>query len=122
MYIITSKTRARILSQPKERAKLMTDRRRKSEEKHGVTAVEPINGMTELDIHESMDDEGSGIKESMEATREINEAKRKLKEKAQEPQKKKIIKERVEKMEKRDRKKGVLQKAERARAAKRRKK
>ena len=55
-YIITSKTRARIMSQPKERAKLMTDRRHKSVENHGVHKVNPVNGMSELEVHESMDD------------------------------------------------------------------
>jgi len=122
MYIKTSKTRARIMSQPKERAKLMIDRRYKTQEKHEVTAVDPINGMTELEIHESMDEEGEGIKESMRMTREVNEMKRKAKAKAQDGQRRKIAKERIEKMEKRDRKSGLLQKAEKTRDKKRRKK
>jgi len=100
-YIITSKTRAKIMRQPRERAKLMTDRRFKTEEKHKVTAVNPINGMTELEIHESLDAEGEGIKESMRMTREANEMKRKAKEKAQADPKRKTIKERTEKLKKR---------------------
>ena len=107
VYIITSKTRSKILRQPKERAKLMADRRHKTAEKHGVESVEPINGMSELEVHESMDEEGSGIKESMEMTREVNEQKRKAKRKAEESKRKQIIKERVEKFEKRDRDRGI---------------
>jgi len=121
-YIITSKTRARILSQPKERNKLMVDRRLKTIDKHEVTEVAPLNGLTELEIHESMDDEGEGIKESMRMTREVNEMKRKAKAKAQDGKRRKLAKERIEKMEKRDREKGVLQDAAKVRAKKRRKK
>lgn len=114
-YIITSKTRAKIMRQPKERAKLMSDRRMKSHEKHAVETVTPVNSMSELEIHEDMDKQGSGVKEAMEATREANEQKRKMKEEAMRPQKQKIIRERVEKLKERDRKNGVLQKAERKR-------
>lgn len=122
MYIKTSKTRARIMRQPRERAKLMTDRRMKTKEKHEVAEVSPLNGMTELEIHESMDEEGEGVKESMRLTREVNEMKRKAKAKANDGQRRKLAKERIEKMEKRDREKGVLKDAEKFRAKKRRKK
>jgi len=121
-YIRTSKTREKIMRQPRERAKLMTDRRFKTEEKHEVTAVNPINGMSELEIHESMDEQGDGVKESMRMTREVNEMKRKAKEKVQEDQKRKIIKERTAKMMKRDMESGLFQKARAAVAKKRRKK
>ena len=121
-YIITSKTRARIMQQPKERAKLMTDRRHKTVDKHEVEQVSPINGMSELEIHESMDEEGEGIKESMRMTREVNALKRKAKAKAQDAKRRKLAKERIEKMEKRDEKSGLLKKAERARANRGRKK
>jgi len=110
------------MRQPRERAKLMTDRRFKTEEKHEVTAVNPINGMSELEIHESMDEQGDGVKESMRMTREVNEMKRKAKEKVQEDQKRKIIKERTAKMMKRDMESGLFQKARAAVAKKRRKK
>ena len=122
VYIITSKTRSRIMRQPKERAKLMSDRRNKSIDKHGVHQVNSISELTELEIHESMDQQGSGIKESMEATRESNAEKTKKKNKAEESKRKKIIKERVENYEERDRKKGLLQKAEKTRAKNRRRK
>ena len=121
-YIRTSKTRAKIMRQPRERAKLMTDRRFKTEEKHEVTAVNPINGMSELEIHESMDAQGDGVKESMRMTREVNAMKRKAKEKALADQKRKTIKERTDKMKKRDLENGTLQKAQKALAKKRRKK
>jgi len=110
------------MRQPRERAKLMTDRRFKTEEKHEVTAVNPINGMSELEIHESMDEQGDGVKESMRMTREVNEMKRKAKKKAEADQKRKIIKERTAKMKKRDMENGSFQKARAAVAKKRRKK
>ena len=110
------------MRQPKERAKLMSDRRNKSIDKHGVHQVNSISELTELEIHESMDQQGSGIKESMEATRESNAEKTKKKNKAEESKRKKIIKERVENYEERDRKKGLLQKAEKTRAKNRRRK
>ena len=121
-YIITSKTRSKIMSQPKERAKLMTDRRYKTRDKHEVSSVSPLNGMTELEIHESMDEQGEGIKESMRMTQQANEVKRKEKEKANESQKKRTIKERVKKLKDRDEKSGLLKKAAKIRDKNRRKK
>ena len=121
-YIITSKTRSRIMSQPKERAKLMSDRRQTTIERHGVHNVTPVNGMDELDVHKNLDEQGEGIKESMEATSEFNAQKRKAKEKAQAGLKQKVIQERVKKLEKRDRDNGTATKAAKYREAKRRKK
>ena len=116
-YIITSKTRARIMRQPKERQKLMHDRRLKSAEKHKVETVTPIADKTELEVHEDMDKNGSEVKDIMEATKAINEQKTKAKRKAvqESKQRKQVVKERVEKLEARDRKSGLLQKAEKTR-------
>jgi FKBP-type peptidyl-prolyl cis-trans isomerase len=116
-YIITSKTRARIMSQPKERNKLMTDRRMKSQEKHLVQGVNPIAELSELEIHEDMDKNGSEVRDVMQATEEINAEKTKKKQKARmdSSSRKKNVKERVEKLEARDRKSGLLDKAEKTR-------
>lgn len=115
--IITSKTRSRIMSQPKERKKLMNDRRMKSKEKHKVETVTPISGMSELEVHEDMDKKGNEVKDTMEATKIMNEQKTKNKQKSrtQSKQRQQIVKERVEKLKERDRKSGLLDKAEKFR-------
>ena len=107
-FIITSKTRSRIMSQPREAQKFMADRRAVSREKHGVEKVNPLKNFTELEIHEELDNQGSGIKESMLANQEVENANLKLKKAAQKPHREKVIKERIEKLEARDKKSGKL--------------
>lgn len=116
-YIITSKTRSRIMSQPKERAKLMQDRRMKTKEKHGVETVTPINKMSELEVHEDMDKNGTEVKDVMQATEAINEQKTKAKQKArlESSSRQNVVKDRIKKLEKRDRRSGLLYKAEKTR-------
>lgn len=113
-YIITSKTRARIMSQPKERQKLMTDRRLQTKEKHKVETVSPIAEMSELEVHEDMDKNGTEVRDVMEATAAINEQKTKAKRKAiqESKQRRQVVKDRIEKLEARDKKSGLLQKAQ----------
>ena len=100
----------------------MSDRRRTTVERHSVHNITPINGMDELEVHKSLDDQGEGIKESMEMTSEHNAKKRKAKERAQAGLKEKVVKERIEKLKKRDRDNGTAAKAARYREANRRKK
>lgn len=116
-YIITSKTRARIMSQPKERRKMMHDRRLETRDRHKVETVTPIAEKTELEVHEDMDKNGSEVKDVMEATKAINEQKTKAKQKArlESSQRKQVVKQRVERLEARDRNSGLLNKAEESR-------
>lgn len=111
-FIRTSKTRSKMMRNPQERSKMMTERRMITFEKHGVQKVQPLNNLSEMDIHEELDKSGSGVKESMEANRELEEANKKIKKAAEKPYKDKIIKERIEKLEERDRKKGILKNAQ----------
>jgi len=105
------------MSQPKERQKLMCDRRLKTQDKHLVEAVSPISSMSELEVHEDMDKNGSEVKDVMEATEAINAAKAKAKQKKrlESQQRKEIVKKRVERMEARDEKSGLLDKAQKNR-------
>ena len=116
-YIITSKTRARIMSQPKERMKMMEDRRLKTKDKHGVETVNPIAEMSEYEVHEDMDKNGTEVKDVMQATEAVNALNKAAKQKArlESSMRKNIVRGRVERLEKRDRKKGLLDKAEKTR-------
>jgi hypothetical protein len=105
------------MRQPKERNKLMNERRMKTREKHLVETVTPVNKMSELEVHEDMDKNGSEVKDVMQATREINSynAEQKRKKREESKLRKQVVKERVEKLEARDRKSGLLDKAEKER-------
>ena len=105
------------MSQPKERQKMMSDRRLKTQDKHKVEAVNPIAEMSEYEVHEDMDKNGSEVKDVMQATEEINAAKTKAKEKArlESSKRRETVKKRVEKMEARDKKSGLLDKAQKNR-------
>ena len=78
--IITSKTRSRMLSNPKDRAMFFAERRHKTAEKHEVFSVTPVGPEGELDIHQNLDKQGSGVKEAMQANKErsIEERKKNL--------------------------------------------
>ena len=88
-----------------------------SQEKHNVETVTPVNEKSELEVHEDMDRQGGQVKEIMQATREHNEKKKKEKEKQrlESSLRKKIVKERVEKLKARDKKSGLLDVAEKTR-------
>jgi len=122
--IITSKTRNKMMRNPRDRARVLMDRRAETIEKHGVEKVSPMSGFTEIEIHEELDRQGSAIKESMEANQEREVKKAELKKAAEAPQREKIIKERIKKLEARDEKNGKLAAGKKfmAQKAKRRKK
>lgn len=107
-YIRTSKTRANIMRQPRERAKMLKDRRAKTAEKHRVYTVRPTIPVPEEDIHEEMDRQGSGIAEAMEAQEEMTKERNKIKRQLREEQgADNIRKDRLKALEERDRKSGV---------------
>jgi hypothetical protein len=122
--IITSKTRGKMMRNPSDRAKVLMERRAISLEKHGVEKVSPMSGFSEIEIHEELDRQGGGIKESMEANQEREQNKAKLKKAAEAPHREKVIKERIKKLEKRDEKNGKMAAGKKfmAEKAKRRKK
>jgi len=109
------------MRQPSERQKMLNERRAKTFEKHAVRSVAPLKNFSEMDIHEELDKQGSGVKESMIANEELQRANKKIKDAKQKPIKDKIIKERIEKLEERDKKNGRLEEGRKF-AAKQRKK
>ena len=123
-YIITSKTRSRMMRQPQERAKVLNERRSVTFEKHAVKKVNSLGRFSEMEIHEELDNQGSGIKESMLANQEREEINAKLKRAAEAPVRERIIKERIKKLEARDEKNGKMEEGRKfqAQARKRRKK
>jgi len=108
VFIRTSKTRDQMMRQPQERAKYMTERRQKTVEKHSVYSVKPVNGMSEEEVHEALDDQGSGIAEAMAANVEENERKAKEKQRLQKEKLSKSAQGEVAKRKERDRQKGLL--------------
>ena len=112
-----------MMRSPVDMKKVIDERRAITREKHGVEKVNPLANFTEMDIHKELDNQGGGIKESMLANQEVQEASAKIKRAAEAPQRKKVIKERIEKLEERDRKNGRLEKGKKFQEqAKRRKK
>ena len=109
-YIITSKTRARISRQPTERAKMLSDLREKSKEKHGVYTVTPTGESSEEEIHQEFDKEGHKIQEVMDANREHQKEETKKKQKERKEKAEKVIKERLNIVEERDRRSGLMEK------------
>lgn len=107
VYIITSKTRRRIMSQPSEATKMINERRMVTFAKHGVEKITPINGMNELEVHKELDQQGNGIKEAMLANQERQRDATKIKQKKLNEQKAKTIAESIKKREQRDRSKGI---------------
>jgi hypothetical protein len=123
--IITSKTRGRIRSQPKEYTKLITDMRAKTIEKHSVYSVSPTGGQAEDEIHKDMDGMGTAIKDQMEFTREKNRLLNKRKTEEREGIRQKVVKERLKLYEERDERRGLAamareKKSQQAKAAKKR--
>lgn len=101
-YIITSKTRSKIMSQPKERAKMMGEIRAKSIDKHNVYSATPTDGRKEEDVHKEMDDNGSMVNEMMHARQEKTQEDFKKKEEKRKETRGKLVKEREDKLKKRD--------------------
>jgi len=97
-----------MMRQPQERAKILNERRAITFEKHAVEKINPINGFTEIEIHQELDRQGQGVKESMLANQEREAINTKLKRAAQAPQREKVLKERIKKLEERDKKNGKL--------------
>ena len=122
--IITSKTRGRMMRQPQERAKVLMERRYITAEKHAVEKINALGGFSEIEIHEELDRQGSGVKESMLANQEREEINAKLKRAAEAPHRERVIKERIKKLEARDAKNGKAQAGKKfmAEQSKRRKK
>jgi len=106
-YIITSKTRSKIRSQPREYAKLLGDLRQNTMDKHRVHSISPVAGQTEDEVHKELDDQGSFVKEAMEQNREKNLQLSKAKQKAREPMRQKVVKERIAALKARDEKSGL---------------
>ncbi len=122
-YIITSKTRSKMMRQPQERMKVLNERRAITFEKHAVEKINTLSGFSEMDIHKELDNQGSGIKESMLANQEREEISAKLKKAAEKPARDKVRKERIKKLEARDEKNGKMEAGRKFQAqAKRRKK
>ena len=122
--IITSKTRGRMMRQPQERAKVLMERRHITAEKHAVEKINALGGFSEIEIHEELDRQGSGVKESMLANQEREEINAKIKRAAEAPHRERVIKERIKKLEDRDAKNGKAQAGKKfmAEQSKRRKK
>ena len=105
--IITSKTRSKIRSQPREYSKLITDLRSKTIEKHMVHSVAPIAGQTEDEVHKEIDSQGTAVKDQMEFTREKNKLLNKRKAEEREGIRQKVVKERIKMFEDRDERRGL---------------
>jgi len=105
--IITSKTRSRIRSQPKEYSKLITDMRAKTIDKHMVHSVAPIAGQTEDEVHKEIESQGTAVRDQMEFTREKNKLLNKRKAEEREGIRQKVVKERIKMFEDRDERRGL---------------
>lgn len=108
MLIITSKTRKRIMAQPAERMKSLSDRRQKTAEKHHVFSVSPTISAPEEDIHAELDKQGAGIAEAMEANQELNRQKTKRKQQLREEKRSEVVKHRLNLLKKRDEDSGTM--------------
>ncbi len=120
--IITSKTRGRIRSQPREYVKLLTDLRHHSKERHQVHNIAPVAGQGEDDVHKQLDDMGSFVNESMEKNREKNRELAKLKHQARESTRRRVINERLSSLKTRDEKSGLAEMARRSLSTKKKRK
>lgn len=114
--IITSKTRSKIMRQPHERAKALTDRRAQTFDRHSVQSVTPTVSLPEEAIHEELDRQGSGVAEAMEANQEREQERIKKKQMLREEKRQAVSKKRLELLKERDRVSGVEQRARKFRA------
>ena len=106
--IITSKTRSKIKSQPREYEKLLGDLRQHTMERHNVYSIAPVNGQSEDEVHKEIESMGAFVNESMEQNVERNRKNSKIKAEQREGMRQKTVKERVAALKSRDTKAGLV--------------